>query len=146
MSAALDDPRENDMSGRLLTVCGMAAVTLLAGAGTANAQLGSVTGSLPGSTSGPVGSTATAVCNVGSVANLAGAGLPTSAVCSVAPALGRSIDHLLAGDTNGSVSALVGGVPGVGSALERVVPTDSAADLVDQALAGIDATSLTPQG
>lgn len=134
------------MSGRLLIVCGVAAVTLLAGAGTASAQLGSVTGSLPGSTSGPVGSAATAACNAGSVANLAGAGLPTSVVCVIAPALGESIDHLLAGDTNGSVSALVGGVPGVGSVLERVVPTGSAADLADQALSGIDSTSLNPQG
>lgn len=134
------------MSGRLLTVCGLAAVTLLASAGTASAQLGSVTGSLPGSASGPVGSVATAACNAGSVANLADAGLPTGVVCVIAPALGASIDHLLAGDTNGSVAALVGGVPGVGSVLERVVPTGSAADLADQALAGIDATSLDPQG
>lgn len=134
------------MSSRLVAACGLAAAALLAGAGTASAQLGSVTGSLPGIATGPIGSTANAVCNVGSVANIAGAGLPIDLACRVIPAAGESLDKFFGGDVDGSVSALVGGVPYVGSALKQVVPTDSAADPVEQALAGagIDPTTLAP--
>jgi len=97
---------------------------------------GSVTGSLPGYATGPLGSAAHTVCNVGSVAGSAGAALPgeLDAACQLAPALGNSGDMFLLGDYHGSVSELVGGVPYVGSALKRVVPTGSAADSVEGAV------------
>ncbi|MFL0578178.1 hypothetical protein [Dietzia sp. 179-F 9C3 NHS] len=134
------------MSSRLVAACGLAAAALLAGAGTANAQLGSVTGSLPGFATGPVGSTANAVCNVGSVANLAGVGLPIDMACKVLPAAGESLDMFFLGDVNGSISKLLGGVPYVGSALQQVVPTESAAEPIEGALAGagIDPTEYAP--
>lgn len=96
---------------------------------------GSVTGSLPGYATGPLGSVATAACNAGSVAGLAGVAVPAEVdpVCQFAPALGESIDHFMSGDYHGSVEAVIGGVPYVGSILTRVVPTDSAADAIENA-------------
>lgn len=93
---------------------------------------GSVTGSLPGYATGPLGSAATAACNAGSVAGLAGMGVPGSVdpVCMVLPAIAESGDHLMNGDYEGSVSAALGGVPYVGGSLARMVPTQSAADAV----------------
>lgn len=74
---------------------------------------GSVTGSLPGYATGPLGSAAHTACNLGSVAGSAGAALPgeLDAACQLAPALGNSGDMFLLGDYHGSVSELVGGVP-----------------------------------
>ncbi|HJC29299.1 MAG TPA: hypothetical protein H9759_07875 [Candidatus Dietzia intestinipullorum] len=105
----------------------------------------SVTGSLPGYASGPLGSAATAVCNVGSVAGSVGVGLPAavSPVCRVLPALGHSGDLFTQGDYHGSVAELLGGVPYVGSALERVVPTDSAATAVGGSMDRLPVDSLT---
>ena len=94
---------------------------------------GSVTGSLPGYATGPVGSTAHAACNAGSVAGLAGVGVPglLRPVCMVAPALGEAIDQSMVGDYQGSVDSLIGGVPYVGSLLQQVVPTESAVEAVE---------------
>lgn len=96
---------------------------------------GSVTGSLPGYATGPAGSVATAVCNVGSVARLAGVGLPgfVSPICMVAPVIGESSDLFVQGDYEGAVTTSVGGVPYIGSILEEVVPTESAVDAVEGA-------------
>lgn len=96
---------------------------------------GSVTGSLPGYATGPVGSAAHAACNVGSVAGLVGVGVPgvVRPVCMVAPALGESIDQFMQGDYQGSVDSVIGGVPYVGSLLEQVVPTESAVEAVEGA-------------
>ena len=104
---------------------------------------GSVTGSLPGYATGPIGSVANAVCNAGSVAGSAGVALPEAVdpVCSIAPALAQSGDYFGLGDYDGSVSALVGGVPYVGSVLSRVVPTHSAAEAVDGAVAQVPTDS-----
>lgn len=94
---------------------------------------GSVTGSLPGYATGPVGSAAHAACNVGSVAGLAGVGLPgmLRPVCMVAPAIGESIDQFMKADYEASVDSMIGGVPYVGSLLTRVVPTGSAVEAVE---------------
>ena len=96
---------------------------------------GSVTGSLPGYATGPVGSAAHAACNIGSVAGLAGVGLPgmLRPVCMVVPTIGESIDHFMQGEYEGSVDASIGGVPFVGSLLEQVVPTESAVEAVEGA-------------
>lgn len=96
---------------------------------------GSVTGSLPGYATGPVGSAAHAACNVGSVAGLVGVGVPgmLRPVCMVAPAIGESIDQFTQGDHEGSVDSLIGGVPYIGSLLTEVVPTGSAVDAVEGA-------------
>lgn len=104
---------------------------------------GSVTGSLPGYASGPMGSVANAVCNAGSVAGSAGVALPEAVdpVCTVAPALAQSGDYFGLGDYDGSVRALVGGIPYVGSVLSRVVPTYSAAEAVDGAVAQVPTDS-----
>lgn len=98
---------------------------------------GSVTGSLPGYATGPVGSAAHAACNVGSVAGLAGVGVPglLSPVCMVAPAAGEAIDQFMQSDYQGSVDSIIGGVPYVGSLLEQVVPTESAVESVEGAAA-----------
>lgn len=106
---------------------------------------GSVTGSLPGYATGPLGSAATAACNVGSVVGSVGMALPAGVdpVCQVLPALGHSGDLFTQGDYDGSVAALLGGVPYVGSALERVVPTDSAADAVGGAVSQLPGESIT---
>lgn len=104
---------------------------------------GSVTGSLPGYATGPMGSVANAFCNAGSVAGSAGIALPEAVdpVCTVVPALAQSGDYFGLGDYDGSVRALVGGVPYVGSALSRVVPTHSAAEAVDGAVSQVPTDS-----
>lgn len=96
---------------------------------------GSVTGSLPGYATGPVGSVAHAVCNVGSVAGLAGVGLPgmLDPICMVAPAIGESIDQFMQADYQASVESMIGGVPYLGSLLVEVVPTESAVKAVEGA-------------
>lgn len=135
----------------------LAAGLLVLSAGTASAQglpqdylgsagdvlPGSVTGSLPGYATGPLGSAAHTVCNVGSVAGSAGAPVPgeLDSACQFAPALGNSGDLFLLGDYNGSVGELIGGVPYVGSVLKRVVPTESAADAVEGAVGQLPAGS-----
>ena len=94
---------------------------------------GSVTGSLPGYATGPVGSATHAACNAGSVAGLAGAGVPGMVrhVCMVAPAVGEAIDQFVLGDHQGSVDSIIGGVPYVGSLLRQLVPTESAVEAVE---------------
>lgn len=118
---------------------------------------GSVTGSLPGYTSGPLGSVATLACNVGTVAGAA-AGLtgvplpiPVGIVCMVVNPVAESADSLLKGDVEGSVGAVVGGVPLVGASLEGQLDTASATDVVDgslgeEQLGSLTETSLSPQG
>lgn len=98
---------------------------------------GSVTGSLPGYATGPVGSAAHAACNAGSVAGLVGVGVPgiLSPACMVVPAVGEAIDQFVQGDYQGSVDSIIGGVPYVGSLLEQVVPTESAVESVEGAAA-----------
>lgn len=105
----------------------LAAALLLSSAGAAAAETdggylgpagellpGSVTGSLPGYTSGPLGSTATLACNIGTVvgtaAQLMGAGLPipVGIICAVVNPVAESADFLLDGDIDGSVGAVVG--------------------------------------
>ena len=94
---------------------------------------GSVTGSLPGYASGPVGSAAYAVCNLGTAAGWVGLTLPelVRPVCMVAPAIGRSVYQFVEADYTGSVKSLIGGVPYVGSILVHVVPTESAVEVVE---------------
>lgn len=140
------------MSRSIATVGALAAGLLVIASAPANAQSvpavpegylgevgemlpGSVTGSLPGYATGPVGSAAHAVCNVGSVAGLAGVGTPgmLRPVCMVIPAAGESIDKFIQGEYEGSVGAVIGGIPYVGSLLEQVVPTESAAESVEGA-------------
>lgn len=116
---------------------------------------GSVTGSLPGYASGPLGSTATLVCNLGSVvgtaANVMGAPLqvPVGVICMVLNPVARSADSLLKGDVGGSVSAAVAGVPVVGASLEDEVDTGSATESVEGSvgdrLGSVAETSLSPQ-
>ncbi|MGN0101259.1 MAG: hypothetical protein ACI39C_09990 [Dietzia sp.] len=98
---------------------------------------GSVTGSLPGYTTGPLGSAATVACNVGSAAGLAanavGAPLPVpvGVICSVLNPAAKSADALLAGDVAGSVDAVLGGVPLVGTSLADQLDTSSATESVE---------------
>lgn len=98
---------------------------------------GSVTGSLPGYASGPLGSTATLVCNLGSAAgaaaNLMGVPLqvPVGVICMVLNPVAESADALLEGDVQGSVDAVVSGVPLVGASLEEQVATGSATESVE---------------
>lgn len=106
------------MLTKSFAVGALAALSLVAGSGVANAQLGSVTGSLPGQTTGPLGSIAHTVCNVGSLANLVGVGLILEAPCYVLPSAGEAADTLIGGNPQGSTAALLGGLPGVGSLLE----------------------------
>ena len=100
----------------------------------------SVTGSLPGYTSGPVGSVANSVCGVGTVAgsaaNLVGIPLPVPVgiVCTIVKPVAESVDHLLRGDAEGSVGAVIGGVPIVGASLGEVVDTGSATESVEGVL------------
>ncbi|MDX2357327.1 hypothetical protein [Dietzia sp. PP-33] len=171
------------MSKSLAFVGALAASLILASAGTAAAQSGdlldsgsvsgssdvegdylgsagellpgSVTGSLPGYASGPLGSVATLACNVGTVAGAA-AGLtgvplpiPVGVVCMVVNPVAESGDSLLNGDVDGSVSAIVGGVPLVGDSLEGQVDTASATEAVGGSLGdelgSLEETSLSPQ-
>lgn len=116
---------------------------------------GSVTGSLPGYASGPLGSTATLACNIGSAvgtaANVLGAPLqvPVGVICMVVNPVAESADSLLKGDVAGSVSAAVGGVPLVGASLEDEVDTGSATESVEGSvgdrLGSVAETSLSPQ-
>ncbi|HIW67680.1 MAG TPA: hypothetical protein H9878_06040 [Candidatus Dietzia merdigallinarum] len=114
----------------------------------------SVTGSLPGYATGPLGSTATLFCNVGSAAGLAAnvtgmpLPIPVSAICSVANPLAQSGDAVLEGDFQGSVDAVIGGIPVVGTSVTRAVDTSSVAeqveDLVGDRLGSLAETSLSP--
>lgn len=118
---------------------------------------GSVTGSLPGYASGPLGSAATLACNVGTVAGAA-AGLtgvplpiPVGIVCMVLNPVAESADSLLNGDVEGSVGAVVGGLPLVGDSLEGQLDTASATEVVEgslgaEQLGSLTETSLSPQG
>lgn len=115
---------------------------------------GSVTGSLPGYASGPLGSAATLACNVGSgaglVANAIGAPLqvPVGVICAVLNPAARSADALLAGDVDGSVSAVLSGVPLVGGSLADQLDTSSATESVEGSvgdeLGSLTETSLSP--
>ena len=115
---------------------------------------GSVTGSLPGYASGPLGSAATFACNVGSAAGLAanaiGAPLqvPVGVICAVLTPAARSADALLAGDVDGSVSAVLSGVPLVGGSLADQLDTSSATESVKgsvgEQLGSLTETSLSP--
>jgi hypothetical protein len=103
---------------------------------------GSVTGSLPGYASGPLGSVATLACNIGTVAGAA-AGLtgvplpiPVGVVCMVVNPVAESADSLLKGDVEGSVEAVVGGVPLVGGSLAGQLDTASATESVTGVLDG----------
>lgn len=116
---------------------------------------GSVTGSLPGYATGPLGSTATFVCNLGSAAgsaaNVMGAPLqvPVGMICMVLNPAAESADALLQGDVEGSVSAVLSGVPLVGASLEERVDTGSATESVEGSvgdrLGSLAETSLSPQ-
>lgn len=115
----------------------------------------SVTGSLPGYATGPLGSTATLVCNVGSVAGLAAnvtgvpLPLPISGICSVINPLAASGDALMGGDVQGSVDAVIGGVPIIGGSVSKNVDTSSVADrvedLVGDRLGSLAGSSLSPE-
>ncbi|AWH91902.1 hypothetical protein [Dietzia lutea] len=115
---------------------------------------GSVTGSLPGYASGPLGSAATFACNAGSAAGLAanaiGAPLqvPVGVICAVLNPAARSADALLAGDVDGSVSAVLGGVPLVGGSLADQLETSSATESVEGSVGeqpgSLTETSLSP--
>lgn len=114
----------------------------------------SVTGSLPGYTTGPLGSTATLACNVGSVAglaaNLTGAPLPIPIgnICMIAKPLLESGDFLTAGDVQGSVDSVLAGIPFVGGSLVGKVDTSSVTEqveeLVGDRLGSLSESSLTP--
>lgn len=116
---------------------------------------GSVTGSLPGYASGPLGSTATLVCNLGSAAgaaaNLMGVPLqvPVGVICMVLNPVAESADALLEGDVQGSVSAAVSGVPLVGASLEDQVDTGSATESVEGSvgdrLGSVTEAALSPE-
>ncbi|MGW8592512.1 hypothetical protein ACWGLC_12475 [Dietzia sp. NPDC055877] len=115
----------------------------------------SVTGSLPGYATGVLGSTATLTCNVGSAATaaagLAGVPLPIpiSGICSVVNPLAKSGDALMGGDTQGSVDAVIGGVPVVGTSVTKHVDTSSVTEQVEEIvgdrLGSLAETSLSPQ-
>lgn len=112
----------------------------------------SVTGSLPGYATGPLGSTATLACNLGSVAGAAGGltGVPVSMVCMVLKPVAESGDSLLNGDVDGSVSAMIGGVPLVGGSLKDQVDTASVTDSVEgsigeERLGSLSESSLSPE-
>ena len=116
---------------------------------------GSVTGSLPGYASGPLGSTATLVCNLGSAAgaaaNLMGVPLqvPVGVICMVLNPVAESADALLEGDVQGSVGAVVSGVPLVGASLEDQMDTGSATESVEGSvgdrLGSVSEAALTPE-
>lgn len=116
---------------------------------------GSVTGSLPGYASGPLGSTATLVCNLGSAAgaaaNLMGVPLqvPVGVICMVLNPVAESADALLEGDVQGSVGAVVSGVPLVGASLEDQIDTGSATESVEGSvgdrLGSVSEAALTPE-
>ncbi|KAA0917303.1 hypothetical protein [Dietzia sp. ANT_WB102] len=115
----------------------------------------SVTGSLPGYATGPLGSAATLICNVGSAAGAAatvmGAPMqvPVGIICMALNPAAESADALLQGDVEGSVSAVLAGVPLVGASLEGQVDTGSATESVEgsvgERLGSLAETSLSPQ-
>lgn len=108
----------------------------------------SVTGSLPGYATGPLGSATTLACNVGSAAGLAanvvGAPLqvPVGIICMVAKPVAESTDAFMQGDAAGSVDTSVSGVPLIGQSLEGNVDTGSAVETVE---GSISQGSLAPQ-
>lgn len=108
----------------------------------------SVTGSLPGYATGPLGSATTLACNVGSAAGLAanvvGAPLqvPVGIICMVAKPVAASTDAFMQGDAVGSVDASVSGVPLIGQSLDGNVDTGSAVEAVEGSIAQ---GSLSPQ-
>lgn len=116
---------------------------------------GSVTGSLPGYTTGPLGSTATLACNVGTIASAA-AGLtgvplpiPVGMVCMVLNPVAESGDSLLAGDVDGSVGAIVGGIPLIGGSIGDKIDTSSVTEKVqgsigEEGLGSLTESSLSP--
>ncbi|HJC60519.1 MAG TPA: hypothetical protein H9755_09360 [Candidatus Dietzia intestinigallinarum] len=114
----------------------------------------SVTGSLPGYATGPLGSTATLACNVGSAAGLAATAtgmplpIPIGGICAVVNPLAASGDALLGGDVRGSVDAVIGGIPVVGGSVTKNVDTSSVAeqveDLVGDRLGSLAESSLSP--
>ncbi len=98
----------------------------------------SVTGSLPGYATGPLGSTATLACNVGSVAglaaNLTGVPLPIPIgnICMIAKPLLHSGDFLMTGDVQGSVDSVLAGIPLVGGSLSEKLDTSSVTEQVEE--------------
>ena len=134
-----------------------------AGEGEAEGPLGSlgelapasVTGSLPGYTTGPIGSTAAVGCNIGTVAGWAAQAtgiplpIPVGIVCGVLNPIARSADSLVAGDIEGSVGEIVGGVPLVGNSLADKVDTGSATEsvenIVGERLGSLSGSSLSPE-
>lgn len=115
----------------------------------------SVTGSLPGYTTGPIGSTAAVGCNIGTVAGWAAQAMaiplpvPVGIVCSIVNPVARSLDSLVAGDVEGSVGEVIGGVPVVGNSLADQVDTASATESVEgvvgDRLGSLAETSLSPE-
>lgn len=115
----------------------------------------SVTGSLPGYTTGPIGSTAAVGCNIGTIAGWAAQAtgiplpVPVGIVCGVLNPVARSADSLVAGDIEGSVGAIIGGVPVVGNSLADQVDTGSATESVEgvvgERLGSLAETSLSPE-
>ena len=115
----------------------------------------SVTGSLPGYTTGPIGSTAAVGCNIGTVAGWAAQAtgiplpVPVGIVCGVLNPVARSADSLVAGDIEGSVGEIIGGVPIVGNSLADKVDTGSATESVEnvvgERLGSLSGSSLTPE-
>lgn len=115
----------------------------------------SVTGSLPGYTTGPIGSTAAVGCNIGTVAGWAAQAtgipvpIPVGIVCGILNPVARSADSLVAGDIEGSVGAIVGGVPVVGNSLADQVDTGSATESVEgvvgERLGSLSESSLSPE-
>lgn len=115
---------------------------------------GSLTGSLPGFATGPIGSTGHLVCNIGSVANLAGPivgmpiPVPIGPICMGVRPVAESADSLLDGDVQGSVDAVVSGVPVVGNSIGDNVDTgsvtESVEDVVGDRLGSLSESSLTP--
>lgn len=97
----------------------------------------SVTGSLPGYTTGPIGSTAAVGCNIGTVAGWAAQAtgiplpVPVGLICNILNPVARSADSLVAGDVEGSVGAILAGVPLVGNSLADKVDTGSATESVE---------------
>lgn len=114
----------------------------------------SVTGSLPGYATGPLGSVATLACNVGSAAGLAAnvtgvpLPLPIGGICSFVNPLAKSGDALLGGDVQGSVDAVIGGVPIVGTFITKLVDTSSVTERVEgsvgERLGSLAESSLSP--
>lgn len=114
----------------------------------------SVTGSLPGYATGPLGSTAALACNVGSAAGLAAnvtgvpLPLPISGICSFLSPLAKAGDALLGGDAQGSVDAVIGGIPIVGTLITKSMDTSSVTEQVEGSigdqLGSLQESSLSP--